>query len=141
MLRSVRRTGASMHLRAVPGACSCRSALPRRRQSAPAALAALLRSPQPAPERSRARRRPPLRRVAAMGGESEPIVNFNRARSSVAAERNTAPIVEVVTRLLGADAKGRVRRAAPAARAASVLASERAGERACKQRALLDVGR
>ena len=46
-------------------------------------------------------------------GSSEPIVNFNRARSSVAAERNTAPIVEVVTRLLGADASGTVRQAAP----------------------------
>jgi hypothetical protein len=48
-----------------------------------------------------------------MAGDSEPIVNFNRARSSVAAERNTAPIVEVVTRLLGADAAGQVRERAP----------------------------
>ena len=94
-----------MHLRAVPGACSCPFALPSRRRSAPAALAAPLR--------------PPLRRVAAMasGSGSEPIVNFNRARSSVAAERNTAPIVEVVTRLLGADATGRVRARAPFRRA------------------------
>ena len=52
---------------------------------------------------------------AAPDSAPEPIVNFNRARSSVAAERNTAPIVAEVTRLLGADVRGRVRSGSPGA--------------------------
>jgi len=47
--------------------------------------------------------------AASDSAQPEPIVNFNRACSSVAAERNTAPIVAEVTRLLGADVRGRVR--------------------------------
>ena len=88
-----------------------RAVPPRACSRAPPPLRRLHRAPQP--------RRLPASAMSTGGagaGDGAPIGNFNRARSSVAAERNTAPIVETVVRLLGADARGRVRLRRGAAR-------------------------